>query len=331
MTVLSALASLLGSFVTPILLFASSAGIVSSVGLARIFDPAPLFRSREKRDGKQTPLSALSLALAGTLGVGNITGVASALTAGGPGAVFWMWVGAVVVIPVKYAEVRLAVRYRIREGNGWTGGAMYTIREGLGKTVKTAGGSAFVRLLAAFFAVLCAVNALVTGNLVQASAAVSLFPGNRTAWGLGLSALVLLSAAFGTRRIERVCARLMPPLTIYYIFAALICVLPRASLLTEIFGQIFASAFSFRAAAGGAVGFTVREAMQYGVMRGIFSNEAGCGTSPTAHASADTDSEEKQAALGVIEVVFDTLILCTLTAFVLLLDSPDAGDWQMPW
>ncbi len=329
MSLLAALASLFGTVLTPAALFLCSAGIVSRTGIGKILDMKPLFLREKGRKNRQSPLSALSLALAGTLGVGNITGVASALTAGGPGAVFWMWAGAAAVIPVKYAEVRLAVRYRIRSGEGWTGGAMYTIRDGLGGAAETDRGRRFAGALASFFAVLCALNALVTGNLVQANAAVSLFGGNRMISGVVLSLLVALSAAFGTRRIEKLAARMMPPLTLFYIGAALFAILPRARLLPSLIGEIFSSAFSTRAVMGGAVGFTAREAMRYGVMRGIFSNEAGCGTSPTAHASADTDSEEKQAALGVVEVVFDTMILCTLTAFVLL--TADAEGGILPW
>ncbi|MBQ5355123.1 MAG: alanine:cation symporter family protein, partial [Clostridia bacterium] len=239
MSFLAALASLFGTVLTPAALFLCSAGIVSRTEIGKILDMKPLFLREKGRRNRQSPLSALSLALAGTLGVGNITGVASALTAGGPGAVFWMWAGAAAVIPVKYAEVRLALRYRIRSGEGWTGGAMYTIRDGLGGAVKTDRGRRFVYALASFFAVLCALNALVTGNLVQANAAVSLFGGNRLIAGAVLSLLVALSAAFGTRRIEKLAARMMPPLTLFYIGAALFAILPRARLLPSLIGEIF--------------------------------------------------------------------------------------------
>ena len=321
--ILSFFSALVGGVLTPAMLFSASAGILVSAGVRRIFDLRPLFRRRERRKTGTSPLAALSLALAGTLGVGNITGVASAMMAGGPGAVFWMWIGALAAVPVKYAEVLLAVRYRERTPDGWRGGAMYVIRDGFGGT-KAAG------CLASLFAVLCAANALVTGNLIQSNAAVSLLPhDHRMLWGLLLSLLVGLSVCFGTRRIERVAARLMPALTAFYIAVCLLAVVPRASMLPGMLSVIIRSAFSIRALGGGMLGFSMREALRFGVMRGIFSNEAGCGTSPTAHAAADTDSEHHQALLGVCEVIFDTLILCTLSALVLL--TADGGGGIIPW
>ena len=321
--ILSFFSAVIGTVLTPLMLFAASAGILSGVGFRRIFDLRPLFRTKERKKAGTSPLAALSLALAGTLGVGNITGVASALTAGGPGAVFWMWIGALAAVPVKYAEVRLAVRYRERTPVGWRGGAMYVIRNGFGGTKAACG-------LASFFAVLCAANALVTGNLIQSNAAVSLLPpAHRMLWGLLLSLLVGLSVCFGTRHIERVAARLMPALTAFYIMVCLMAVLPRAAMLPGILSTIVRSAFSVRAFGGGMLGFSVREALRFGIMRGIFSNEAGCGTSPTAHAAAETDSEHNQALLGVCEVIFDTLILCTLSALVLL--TADRVGGVIPW
>ena len=323
MRIFSFLADAVGTVVTPAFLLFASLGILSSAGVKRVFDLRPLLGCGKRSGNGASPLSALSLALAGTLGVGNITGVASALMAGGPGAVVWMWIGAVAAIPLKYAEVLLAVRYRERVGDGWRGGAMYTIRNGFG------GGTA-ARKAGAVFAVLCAANALVTGNLIQSNAAVSLLPGDRRIlWGIALSLSVALSVCFGTKRIERAAARLMPPLTAFFLLVSLAAVLPHTDLIPGILKDTVRSAFSLRAVGAGTMGFTVREAVRFGVMRGIFSNEAGCGTSPTAHASADTDSAEQQAALGVAEVIFDTLILCTVTALVLLTADRVAGGF--PW
>ena len=340
MPLFSALAALTGTVVTPVMLFLSSAGIVSEIGLRTVLDFRPLFAKRARTDRGPSPLSALSLALAGTLGVGNITGVASALTAGGPGAVFWMWAGAIAVIPVKYAEVLLAVRWRRRktevelsgrsDGSVWTGGAMYYIRDGLSEVFSTPAGRKNARKLASLFACLCAANALVTGNLVQANAAVCLLPaGHRGVWGLCAVLLIALSVLFGTKRIEGIAARLMPPLTAFYMAVCTAAIAAHIRLVPGVFRTIFSSAFSLRAAGGGILGFTVREAVRFGVMRGIFSNEAGCGTSPSAHAAADTDSAHRQALLGVVEVIFDTLVLCTLTALVLL--TADAESGFIPW
>ncbi len=340
MQLFEALASLTGTVATPLMLLLASAGILSETGVRNVLDLKPLFAKRKEAAQGPSPFSALSLALAGTLGVGNITGVTSALIMGGPGAVFWMWAGAVAVIPVKYAEVLLAVRFRKRKkkkssskretGSVWTGGAMYYIRDGLGKVSASPTGKRTAGKLACFFAVLCAANALITGNLVQSNAAVSLLPaGHRGLWGLCIVCIVSLSVFSGTARIERITARLMPVLSAFYIFVSLAVIAAHSDLIPGILHSIVTSAFSLRAAGAGASAFTVREAVRFGVMRGIFSNEAGCGTSPTAHASADTDSEHRQALLGVCEVIFDPLILCPLTALVLLTADAEAGI--VPW
>ena len=327
--IVQTLSSFLGGVLTPLALLFCSAGVLSVLGPKRVFLP---FRSSGEKSGTEaaagsrtSPFAALTVALAGTLGVGNITGVASALFVGGPGAIFWMWVGALAVIPVKYAEVWLAVRYRRRGRNGYYGGSMYVIRDGLG--AKLPGRAGIV--LGGFFALLCALNALVTGCLVQANAAVSALgppePRDRFAAGTALSLLVLGSVLFGTKKIERITSAVIPSLSVLYIAACLAAILPRLGLMPGVLRLIVTSAFSPRAAGGAALGFSAREALRFGVMRGIFSNEAGCGTSPTAHASADTPSASRQASLGTAEVVFDTLILCSLTAFVLLLADAEAG------
>lgn len=328
MWVLESISAALGSVVTPIILFISAVIMTPSVRLGRVMRPKSFFRALtdKPKTSSTTPFRALTVALAGTLGVGNITGVASALIAGGAGAIFWMWIGALAVLAVKYAEVFLAVRYRRRDEHGWYGGAMYYIRDGLGR--KCSGK--FSKALAAVFAVLCCLNSLITGNLVQANAAVSVIPGDkRLIYGCVFGFCVLLAILYGARKIERITSRLIPALTGVYIVVAVAIICANRDILVEIFCDIVKSAFTFRAAAGGAAGFTVREAMRFGIMRGIFSNEAGCGTSPTAHASADTKSPHHQACLGIVEVIFDTIFLCSLTAFVLLI--ADKRFSCVPW
>ncbi len=318
----------LGSVLTPLCLLAAALLLLPKIRPGRVFSPRELLRTlrRSPENTKTAPLAALSMALAGTLGVGNITGVASALISGGPGSVFWMWVGAMVSIVVKYAEVYLAVEYRQKTKDGWVGGAMYYLRDGLSGKIPYSVAAG----IGGGFAVLCGVNSLVTGNIVQANAAACIVPENsRLTCGFVLAGLVVLSLLYGYRKIERITAKLMPPLTGVYMGIALVLLLRNASLLPEIFADIVQSAFVPQAVFGGAVGFTVREGIRFGVMRGIFSNEAGCGTSPTAHASADTDDPHHQACLGVIEVVFDTLVLCTMTAFVLLIAERRFG--VLPW
>lgn len=322
------LSSLLGGVVTPFILFFSACVMIPSVRFGKILKPKSFVRTltEKQKTSSTTPLRALSVALAGTLGVGNITGVASALIAGGPGAIFWMWMGALAVLAVKYAEVYLAVRYRRKDGDGWIGGAMYYIRDGLAKHLP----ERFSSGLAGFFAVLCCLNSLVTGNIVQSNAAAAVIPGNhRLTVGCILAFCLLLAILYGSRKVEKITSRLIPPLSLLYIVITLVIIWNNRSLLPDVLRDILSSAFTFRAAAGGAAGFTIREAMRFGVMRGIFSNEAGCGTSPTAHASADTISPHHQACLGIVEVLFDTILLCSLTAFVLLI--ADRRFSCIPW
>lgn len=280
--------------------------------------------SAEKRN-ITSQLSALSMALAGTLGVGNITGVASALIYGGPGAIFWMWIGALISTVVKYAEVYLAVRYRQRDPSGWFGGAMYYIRYGLQRVLPGNGS----RALAALFALLCTANSLVTGNIVQSNAAAAVMGNGRVMCGIILAVLLTASILYGSRKIEKITARLMPPLTLLYMSVAVIIIFKNISLMPEVISNIAGSALHGSSIAGGAIGFSVRESLRFGVIRGIFSNESGCGTSPTAHAVADCSSPSSQGKLGVAEVVFDTIVLCSMTAFVLLI--ADIKYSVIPW
>ena len=328
MSFFDSLSSILGTIVTPVSLFLASAAAFIRTDFIRILRPRRFLSDlTDMPEGaKTTPFAALSVALAGTLGVGNITGVASALISGGPGAVFWMWVGAVMVLPVKYAEVSLAVQFRRHGKDGFFGGAMYYIRDGLASVFSPRVSS----ILGGAFALLCCANSLITGNIVQSNAAACIFPRSSRLWcGLALAALLLLPIIVGAEKVSRITSAVIPPLCVFYVGLALYIILSNAALLPSVFGDIFVSAFTVRSFFGGAVGFSVAQAMRFGVMRGIFSNEAGCGTSPTAHASADTKSPHNQACCGVFEVVFDTLVLCTLTALVLLI--ADRRFSLLPW
>ncbi|MGN1409011.1 MAG: alanine/glycine:cation symporter family protein [Eubacteriales bacterium] len=330
MKIIQWISSAVGGIVTPFFLSLTAFFLLFNLNYGKILSPSGFIKSMKPRGGskagKNSPLRALALALAGTLGVGNITGVTSALISGGTGAVFWMWVGAVLVIGIKYSEVFLAVKYRQRDSMGWFGGAMYYIRDGLGKIISHRAASA----LGGIFAVLCVMNSLITGNIVQSNAAASVFSdSSRLKTGIILGALVLLSILYGTRKIEKITAVLIPPLAGVYIVIALYFIITNIELVSDVFRDIFRSAFSFRSVYGGAVGFSVREAVRFGVMRGIFSNEAGCGTSPTAHASAETSSPHNQGVCGIAEVIFDTIILCTLTAVVMLI--ADRKYAIIPW
>ncbi len=294
-----------------------------------------------KRPGSGiSPFRAVTVALAGTLGVGNIVGVASAISLGGPGAVFWMWVSAIVVMALKYAEVVLSVKYRRTDGAddnvkidsaagvnsrpakadtetiSYHGGPFYYIADGLG-----------MKRTARIYAVVLALDSFALGCIIQTKAAAD---GMRGAFGLPniatgiiIGVLMLAVTVFGIGGISEVTVRLIPFLTIGYTLLSLCIILPFAGYLPEIFAEIFRSAFSPATVPGAGVaaltGAFNLTALRFGVARGIFSNEAGCGSSGIAHAAADASSPADQGAWGVFEVFADTIILCGLTALVILI------------
>lgn len=276
-----------------------------------------------------SPLAALTMALAGTLGVGNIAGVATAIVAGGPGAVLWMLVGALAAMSVKYAEVFLAVRWRrCRTENGKTayfGGAMYYIRDGLGSRARTAVGRQAACIAGGIFALLCAANALLTGNIVQVHAAASCMPIPPILFGILFAIPAIAASTGGTHRVSTLTLYLIPTLSVVYIGLSLLLLAANRERIPSVLYRIWEEAWALRPAAGGALGFGVSRAVRFGITRGIFSNEAGCGTSPTAHAAADTPSAHHQGCLGIFEVFADTVLLCTVTALVILLYADGEG------
>lgn len=325
---LEAVNVLLSGAVLPVLLMLVGIYLGARLKFFYILHPVRLVRSlREAGEGGGTsPFKALSVALAGTLGVGNISGVAAAITAGGAGAVFWMWVSAFAAMSIKYSEVNLAVRYRkTYTDNGKTryrGGAPYYIKEGLSD--KT--GTGFSGGLAAFFAILLVINSLLTGNIVQINAAASVsqrIP--PIAVGVITAAAVLLVVAGGVSRIGDFTVRVIPFLSAVYVGLSLYIIFTNISGVPFVFERIFKEAFSFEAAGGGILGFGITGAVRFGVTRGIFSNEAGCGTAPTAHACANTKSPHHQGCFGIFEVFCDTVIFCTMTATVILLAQERTG------
>lgn len=294
------------------------------MGMGRMLSPKRFFNTLRDspKESKTSPFVGLTMALAGTLGVGNITGVAAAIVSGGAGAVFWMWAGAILSMSIKYGEVSLAVKYRRCHKGEFSGGAMYYISDGLGKRFP---GHSF-RAFGGIFALLCVINSLVTGNIVQANSAADVVPMlPKAVTGGILTVLVGISVLLGIQRIGRITSCLIPVLTGIYMLLAGVIIVANIGEIPSVFGDIFRSAFHFRAAVGGAVGITAKEAIRFGITRGIFSNEAGCGTSPTAHASADTKSPFHQGCFGIFEVIADTLILCTMTALVLLIADRRLG------
>jgi len=277
-----------------------------------------------------SPAAALSMALAGTLGVGNIAGVATAITAGGAGAVLWMVLGALCAMGVKYAEVYLAVRYRrqrtVRGQSEYYGGAMYYIRDGMERMAAGPRGRRGAWAAGGVFALLCACNALLTGNVLQVHAATACVKMPPLAFGILFAGVAFLVSVRGTHRVSRITAVLIPALAGTYVLISLIILLANAAVIPEILRRIWREAWAIRPAAGGLGGYGISRAIRYGVTRGILSNEAGCGTAPTAHAAAHTKSPHHQGCFGIFEVFADTVLLCTMTALVILLHGEGAGE-----
>ncbi|QHI71160.1 alanine/glycine:cation symporter family protein [Aminipila terrae] len=278
----------------------------------------------EAAEGATTPFQALCTALAATLGTGSIAGVAGAIAIGGPGAVFWMWFSALLGMCTKFSEVTLAVHFRERNMHGdWVGGPMYYIKNGLSKNWQwlavafcsfavlavfgTGNATQVNTITVALDSVLINFNIVSDGNL----ATINLFI------GIAITILVALVLLGGIKRIGRVTEKLVPFMALLYIVLALGVVLVNIKELPAVFAMIVKSAFSPSAATGGVVG-SMFMSLKKGVSRGIFSNEAGLGTGPIAHASADTNHPVKQGLFGIFEVFIATIIICTLTAFVIL-------------
>lgn len=272
-----------------------------------------LFHSSQKKNtGKVSAFEAMSTALAGSMGIGNIAGVASALAAGGPGAIFWMWVSSLFGMMTKYAEIVLGYRYRRRDQHGrWYGGPMYYIKEGL-----------HCPALAAVFALFGTLAALGMGNMTQSnSIANALYEVFRIPPPACAAALILfcgLAILGGFSRISKISSVLIPFISIFYLAGSVIAILIHIDRLPGAVCLIFTEAFSLRSVFGGAAGYSVFQAVRTGVARGVFSNEAGLGSSVLAHAASDEPSAVKQGMWGIFEVFADTMIVCTVTALVIL-------------
>ena len=284
-----------------------------------LFRPIRTFRlafSRE-REGGVSPLRALSVSLAGTLGVGNIVGVAVALIIGGAGAVFWMWISAFFSMILKYAEIVLGMRYRIYENDKKYGGPMYYMKKGIGGRLG--------KTLAWIFALLGVISAFSMGNLVQMKAAADAlsktFSFPPLLFGI-FSAVVCAFLLFGGyEKLSRATGIIIPCLSLIYLAMSVRVVWIEADQIYPLCRTICARAFSFSSASGGILGFLFSHALRQGIAKGSFSHEAGCGTAPLAHAGANTKIPAKQGVFGIFEVFFDTIVLCTLTAFVILLSQ----------
>ena len=263
----------------------------------------------QSSEGEITPFQALMTSLSATIGTGNIAGVAGAIAVGGPGAVFWMWVIAVFGIATKYAEAVLAVHFRETDENGdHVGGPMYYIRNGLGSRWNWMAG------LFALFGMLAGFG---IGNGVQAfevSSALSLIGVPKLATGVVLAALVFAVVVGGIRRIAQAASAIVPLMSVLYVGGCLLVLLLNITAVPQAFATIVSNAFSGEAAVGGALG----QVILMGFKRGIFSNEAGLGSAPIAHAAARTDNPVRQGTVAMLGTFIDTLVICTMTALVII-------------
>ncbi len=280
----------------------------------------------QSEDGELSPFQALSTALAATVGTGNVAGVATAIALGGPGAVFWMWIAAIVGMTTKFAEIVLSIEYREVTPDGrYQGGPMYYIKNGL----KNKG---FGKILAVLFAIFGAIAAFGIGDMVQANSvttAVQNLVGSDaksvamiTGGVIAVLALVVLIG--GVKRIGQITSILVPFMAVFYIIGGLVIIIVNAANIPNAFSLIFSSAFSGHAATGGFAGASVMMAMRFGIARGVFTNEAGLGSSPIAHAAAKTNHPVEQGMWGIFEVFIDTIIICSMTALVIM----STGTWD---
>ena len=280
-----------------------------------------LLRQNERRSDV-SPFRALMLALAGTLGVGNIVGVANAVRVGGAGAVFWMWISSLLAMILKYAEILLAVAHRRSNGKSFWGGAYYYIKDHF----SSKGMPRVAALLSTLFALLMLVNAIGMGCVIQVNAVSSAFDGiagiSPRLCGILLAVSALPVIARGCRGISSLTELLVPIMSAGYLILSVAVLILRHELVGSALASIVTDAFDAKSIGGGLIGFLTSRAVRVGTMRGLLSNEAGCGTAPTAHASAATTSPAAQGVWGIVEVFVDTLLLCSATALVILVGVP---------
>lgn len=305
-----------GAFLTVI----TKGVIFRHFGIVMRYTLKTLFKRKDKsktNKGEISPFQAVCTALAATVGTGNIVGVALAIATGGPGAIFWLWVSALIGMVLKYSEVTLSVEYRATNNNGETvGGPMYYISRGMGKYK-----------LSVLFAIFAALASFGIGASVQAnSLATSLNSTTKIpTWSIGLTVTILAAMVFigGIKRISKVAEVLVPFMAAFYIVGAVVVLFINRNLIPQAVISIFKSAFNGAAAQGGFLGASVMYACRVGIARGIFTHEAGMGSAPIAHASASTDHPARQGLWGAFEVFFDSIVMCTVTGLVIL----TSGVW----
>ena len=291
-----------------------------------------MFQKQEAGEGAVTPMQAVTTALSATVGTGNIVGTSQAIALGGYGAVFWLWLAALVGMVTKYSEIVLAIKFRERDAKGdWVGGPMYYISKGLGKKWKW---------LAALFAVFASLACFGIGNMsqvnsitgsvinaVEAFTTISAGTEMLLKWilGLGLAALVAIILLGGIKRIGAVTEKLIPFMSIFYILFTLVVIGTHLGGLGEAFMKIFSTAFTPQAMFGATTGIVLKQTIIWGLRRSAFSNEAGLGSAAIAHAAADTKGPVNQGLYGIFEVFMDTIVICTLSGLTILLALDEAA------
>ncbi|MBD5168648.1 MAG: sodium:alanine symporter family protein [Oscillibacter sp.] len=320
----------------PALVLLMAAGIILTVGLKgfqfRKFGYAmkntvgKMFKKQEAKAGEVTPLQALTTALAATVGTGNIAGITFAVTLGGAGSIFWLWVSALLGMATKYSEILLSVKYRERNVVGdWVGGPMYYIKNGLGKNWKWLGAIFCVFGGLASFGI---GNAVQIGNITDAiNTAIQQFNPAAAEYqtiinivlAVILMAIVGIVLVGGIKRIGEVTEFMVPVMSVIYIVACLVVVVVNITKVPHVFAMIFQGAFTPAAVTGGAAGIGIKLCIEWGVKRGVFSNEAGLGSAPIAHAASSESNPVRQGLYGIFEVFMDTIVICTLSGLTLLL------------
>lgn len=296
-----------------------------------------IFRKQEAGDGAVTPRQAVTTALSATVGTGNIVGTSQAIAMGGYGAVFWLWVAALVGMVTKYSEIVLAIKYRERDSRGdWVGGPMYYISKGMGKGWKW---------LAVLFAVFAALASFGIGNMSQVNSitgsvinavgaftAISPQTEMLLKWMMGvvLALLVAVILLGGIKRIGAVTEALVPFMSLFYIVFTLMVVIVHIGGLGDVFVKIFSTAFTPQAMFGASTGIVLRQTIIWGLRRSAFSNEAGLGSAAIAHAAAETKGPVQQGMYGIFEVFVDTIVICSLTAITIIISGVDIGFGTKP-
>lgn len=317
---LADIADVISSVLVPMILLLGIFFIIYLKGFF-IVRPKKCFKLTFAEGGKS--LREISVSLAGTLGVGNIVGIGVAISIGGAGAVFWIWLSAIIAMVLKYCEIILALRYRKKGEKEYIGGPMYYMRDGIGGKIG--------KTIAVAFAVLGCVSSFTLGNIVQTGSLASIgetvgVP--KIAVGIIVGIATAAVVFFGFKGVSKISEIIVPIMSVAYVVVSVRAIIMCRANLPAVFSDIFTEAFRFESAAGGILGFFISPAVRAGMQKGVVAHEAGCGTAPVAHAQAEPKVNATQGLLGMLEVIISTLVMCTLTALVILSSGVPIGEGE---